>query len=175
MKGQVRCRFGKRCSSDLLGSQVALRRVQQRHRVVDRDLTIHVPSDLQGAPGVAGGDRGGLGGGEVGGLALAELGRGFRLHEVVDPGRAAADLPLVRLDQLEAGNRTQELARRRAPALGGGGGGRGGGGGWRGSWWAPFSAKGWRTTRGSQSASSSLTSLTLALNASARSLHSGSS
>ena len=57
--------------------------------------------------------------GEVGRLARAELGRGLRLHEVVDAGRAAAQLPVGGLEQLEPGDRRAAASRGwRADALG---------------------------------------------------------
>ena len=51
-------------------------------------------------------------------LRSAQLGRRLGLDQVVDPGRAAADLPLGRLDQLELGDRAQQLARLLPHALG---------------------------------------------------------
>ncbi len=52
------------------------------------------------------------------GLAVAELDRGLRLDEVVDPGAAAAEMLLGRLDELEAGDRAEQRARLVADALG---------------------------------------------------------
>ena len=46
-----------------------------------------------------------------------ELGRGLGLHEVVDPGGAAAQLPVGGLHQLEVGDPAQQLARLGAHAL----------------------------------------------------------
>src|SRR4051812_211781 len=73
--------------------------------------------DLDEAAGV--GARVGLraGGGDVRSFALAELRGGRRLSEVVDPGAAAADRLLRRLEQLEAGDRTENRARRVSDAL----------------------------------------------------------
>ncbi len=51
-------------------------------------------------------------------LALPELLGGLGLEQVVDAGRAAAQLPLGGLDELEAGDRAQQVARLRAHALG---------------------------------------------------------
>src|ERR687897_399115 len=55
---------------------------------------------------------------EVARLALAQLGGGLRLHQVVDAGGAAAELPLGRLDQVQPWNRAQQLAWLGAHALG---------------------------------------------------------
>ena len=44
------------------------------------------------------------GGEHVAGLAVSERPCRLRLHEVVDPGRAAAELLLSRLDELELGD-----------------------------------------------------------------------
>ena len=54
------------------------------------------------------------------GLAVAELRRGSGLHDVVDPGAAAADVLLRRLEPLEARDRVEHRARRarRRPAHG---------------------------------------------------------
>ena len=51
------------------------------------------------------------------GLAVAELGRGLRLDDVVDPGAAAADVLLGGLDPLEPGDRVEHRARRARNAL----------------------------------------------------------
>ena len=109
-------------------------------------------------PGVGGGDRARARGEQVAGLAAAQLGRRLGLEQVVDAGRAAADLPAVGLEQLEAGDRAQQrrAAGRARPGRGPGGRRRGrrrsGGSGRRGA-------------TGSCSASSSVTSRTLAANA----------
>ena len=50
-------------------------------------------------------------------LAIAELLGGRRFHQVVDAGAAAADLGLAHRQQLEAGNRAEQIARRLADAL----------------------------------------------------------
>ena len=50
-------------------------------------------------------------------LARAELGGGLGLHEVVDAGRAAAQLPVGGLEQLELRDPAQQRARLRADAL----------------------------------------------------------
>src|SRR5207248_1697144 len=60
-----------------------------------------VGADLQRAPGIPRGDRVSTGLQEVLGLSLTERPSCPRMHQVVDAGRAAADLPLGRLDQLE--------------------------------------------------------------------------
>ena len=44
--------------------------------------------------------------------------RGLGLDEVVDPGAAAAEMLLGRLDELEAGDRAEQRARLVADALG---------------------------------------------------------
>ena len=59
-------------------------------------------------PGFAAATASAPGRGRLRGLARAELRRGLRLDEVVDAGRAAAQLPLGRLEQLEAGDRAQQ-------------------------------------------------------------------
>src|SRR3954447_6131670 len=80
--------------------------------------TLRMRGDLEHAAGIGGRHRLGAGVEQVLGLALAELLGGLGLHEVVDPGRAAADLPVPRLHQLELGDRAQELTRLLAHALG---------------------------------------------------------
>src|SRR5258706_16157219 len=55
--------------------------------------------------------------GNVAGLPVAELPRGVGLHEVINPGAAAADLLFREGQDLDAGNRRQEIAWRLADAL----------------------------------------------------------
>src|SRR5829696_764338 len=67
--------------------------------------------DLDEAAGVAA--RVGVGAGveHVPGLAVAEVRGRLGLDDVVDPGAAAADLLLGRLEALEAGDRVEQRAR----------------------------------------------------------------
>src|SRR5262249_45316639 len=51
-------------------------------------------------------------------LAIAQLARGLRLDEVVDPGAPAAEVLLVRLDELAPRDRPQQRSRLLAYALG---------------------------------------------------------
>ena len=51
------------------------------------------------------------------GFPIAEVGSGLGLDDVVDPGAAAADLLLRRLDELESRDRAQELTRLGADSL----------------------------------------------------------
>ncbi len=86
------------------------------------------PPDLRGAldggghlhqaAGVRGHQHLGAGGEDVGGLAVPELARGLGVEDVVDPGRAAAQLGLGDLPQLEAGDRAEQPPRLGAHALG---------------------------------------------------------
>src|SRR3954469_6560818 len=79
------------------------RLVEQLHRVQHGHLVaepLGVRSDLDRAAGVRGGHDLRAGIEQVARLAAAELGSGVGLHEVVDAGRAAADLPLGRVHQL---------------------------------------------------------------------------
>ncbi len=73
--------------------------------------------DLHEAAGVGARVRIWLGGEDVRRLALAELARRFRLREVVDPRRAAADRLLRGFQALEAGDRVEQIARLDADAL----------------------------------------------------------
>ena len=52
------------------------------------------------------------------GLALAQLARGLRLRDVVDPRRPAAEILLGGLDDLEAGDPAERRARREREPLG---------------------------------------------------------
>src|SRR5215216_186337 len=77
---------------------------EQLHRVEYPKLppqTLGMGGDLEYAARVGGRHRLGARVQEVASLALAKLARGAGLHEVVDPRRAAADLPVRRLYELE--------------------------------------------------------------------------
>ena len=92
--------------------------MQQLDRVVDGQLApecARVRGDLQRAARVARGHDLRAGVQQVSRLARAQLGRGLGLDEVVDAGRAAAQLPLRRLAHLERrfGERRRELLQRR--------------------------------------------------------------
>ena len=94
---------------------------------------------------------------DVCGLAVAELARGLGLHDVVDPGRAAADVLLGGLDDLERRECGRATLARPAAALERDGGGRSPGA-------RPSAASGWRRARGRISARNSPTSRTFAAN-----------
>ena len=85
-----------------------LHRVQHGHPVPE---PLRVRRDLDRAAGVGGGHELGARVEQVARLATAELGGRLRLHEVVDAGRPAADLPLGRIDELELRDHAQEVAR----------------------------------------------------------------
>src|SRR4051794_31759086 len=91
-----------------------LHRVQHGHPVPE---PLAVRRDLDRAAGVGGGHDLCAGAEQGARLAAPEVGGGVRLHEVVDARRAAADLPLRRLHELEAGDHAQEVARLGADAL----------------------------------------------------------
>src|SRR6266550_9596070 len=74
--------------------------------------------NLQRASGVAGRDHVRLQRGDVARLALAKLRRRLRLYEIVDAGAPAADVRFGRRQQLDSGNRGEQLARLRANTLG---------------------------------------------------------
>ena len=120
------------------------------------------------AAGVGGDQQVGPGGEHVGGLAVAQLGRRLGLDQVVDAGRAAADLGLGDLAQLQAGD-------GRAAPRGAGPGcpGRGPGGRRRGR--PPCIGSGCRGATGPSSTSSSDRSRTRSEKALARSAYAGSS
>ena len=73
---------------------------------------------LHQAARVGGDQQLGAGGQHVRGLAVAELGRRLRVEQVVDAGRAAAELRLGDLPQLQPGDAAQQLARLGPDALG---------------------------------------------------------
>src|SRR5205823_13535795 len=74
--------------------------------------------DLDRAARVRRGDRLRTGGEQVARLALAQRGGRLGLDQVVDARRAAAQLPLGGLEQLEPGDGAQQRARLLAHALG---------------------------------------------------------
>jgi Fe-S oxidoreductase len=112
----------RRAAADMdRDSALSDRARQQLHRVQHGEglaQALGVRRDLQRAAGVPGHDGLSPRVEEVAGLALAQLGCGLRLHQVVDAGGAAAQLPVRRLDELQAGNPAQQLARLSANALG---------------------------------------------------------
>ena len=73
--------------------------------------------NLQGAPRVARRDDVGGEGGDVPGLALTKLSCRLWLHEVVDPGTAAADVGLGWCHQLDARNGGEQIAWLASDAL----------------------------------------------------------
>src|SRR3954452_24724313 len=84
---------------------------QQLHRVVDRQRAperLAVRDDLEGTAWVGRDHRLGPGRQQVLRLATAELCGGLGLEEVVYACGAAADLPLLRLHQLELRNRREQ-------------------------------------------------------------------
>ena len=76
-------------------------------------------------PGLAAASASGSTAAHVAGLALAEVGRGLRLDEVVDTGAAAADRGLGDLDEPTPGSRAGRLAARADAGRGPGGRRRG--------------------------------------------------
>ena len=88
-RAELRSTPGRRSAGDRAGQQ--LHRVEHRQRAAE---PLGVRRDLQRAARVSG--RHGLGARveQVARLALAQLGRGLGLDQVVDPRRAAAELPL---------------------------------------------------------------------------------
>src|SRR5215216_4183861 len=100
------------CSSDRLGEQL--------ERVIDGERLarlLGVRGDLDRAARVGRGDRRGAGGAQVRDLAAAELRGRLGLGQVVDAGRSAADLPPLGVDDLEAGDALQQIARLGAYVL----------------------------------------------------------
>src|SRR3954454_24104529 len=74
--------------------------------------------DLHQASGGGGHQDVGAGGDDVGGLAVTELAGGLGVEDVVDPGRAAAQLGLRDLPQLEPRDRLEQPSWLGAHALG---------------------------------------------------------
>src|SRR4051794_19989872 len=96
------------------------RLLKQLHRVYHRQAAaqpLGVGGDLDRTAGVGGGHHLGARLEQVARLAAAELGGGIWLHEVVDARRAAADLPLGRVHELEARDHAQQVARLRSHPL----------------------------------------------------------
>ena len=94
-------------------------RIEWSSRVIGWNTgSVEVRADLDRAARVAGGDRLGARRAQVRGLALAQLGRGGRLDEVVDPRGAAAELPLGGLAQLELRDAVEQGAGLGADLLG---------------------------------------------------------
>ena len=92
------------------------RRIDQLDRVHHRATASPAPRpltcNLQRAAGIGGGDDVGLDRGDVvRPSARRAAARGVRLHQVVDPGAAAAQLRLRERHQLDAGNLLQQIAR----------------------------------------------------------------
>src|SRR5712691_12433395 len=73
---------------------------------------------LERAAGVRGGDEVRLRGVDEAGLAVAELPGRIGLDEIEDAGAAAADVLLGEWQQLDAGDRSQEIPRLLPDALG---------------------------------------------------------
>ena len=92
-----------------------LDRVQRRQRCLRTGERVR---DLDEAAGVRARIRLGAGREDVRGLAVAQLARGLRLRDVVDPGRPAAEILLGGLDDLEAGDPAERRARGEREALG---------------------------------------------------------
>jgi hypothetical protein len=96
------------------------RGIEQLDRVVDGELLAElagVGGDLEDAAGVGGDDGAGAGREQALGLAAAELGGRLGLEQVVDAGRAAADLPALGLAELEAGDLAEQVPRLLADRL----------------------------------------------------------
>src|SRR5438034_2562114 len=73
---------------------------------------------LQGAAGIRGGDEVRLRGVDETGLAVAELPGRIGFDEIEDAGAAAADVLLGEWQELDAGDRSQEIPRLLPDALG---------------------------------------------------------
>src|SRR5690242_20346078 len=76
-------------------------------------LPLQRRADLHQAAGIGRDQQRRLGLGDVAGLAVAELAGGLGVQDVPDAGRAAAQLGLGDLAQLQAGDAAQQLARLR--------------------------------------------------------------
>ena len=96
------------------------RRVEQLDDVANRQLSTRAWEgrlELQQAAGVAGHNHVRVQRGDVARFPVAELRRGFRLHQVVDSRGAAADRGFGDFQQLELRDAFQQGARLRANAL----------------------------------------------------------
>ena len=119
--------------------------VEDLHGVEDREVSAAPGPQVRAiwgdAADVAAAIRLGAGASRLAALRAPSSAADLGLLEVVDAGRAAAELPLGRLEQLEARDRRQQLARLRRGRPGRGRGGRRRGrrraasasGAWRGS------------------------------------------
>ena len=97
------------------------RGVEQLHRMQRRKppaRAVEGLRDLDEATRVRARERVRLRREDVRGLAVAELPRCVRLHDVVDPGRPAAEILLCRLDDSQARDALEERAPRRRQPLG---------------------------------------------------------
>ena len=74
-------------------------------------------AELQEAAGVGGDDDFGFDRGDVFHFVVEQFERGFGLRDVINAGRATADVGVWQLDEFEAGNLFQEIARRVADFL----------------------------------------------------------
>src|SRR5205809_7851538 len=87
---------------------------EQRHGVHDLDLEslgAAVPGDLHETSGIARGDDAGAGLPDTLHLPEPELGGDAELEEAIDPRAPAAELAVRELQQRQAGNPLQDLAR----------------------------------------------------------------
>ena len=80
------------------------------------DRRLSETPDLHHAAEIAGGDDVRIDTCDMRGFALAERRRDLRLQQIVGAGRAAAEMPLGHVEDVEAGAR-QKLARRACHAL----------------------------------------------------------
>src|SRR4051794_25605351 len=119
MPGSVRAatRSGKRWSGTGDGHPPDAR-VEKLHGVQQRQGHTQVVADLEEAARGGGDDDVRPGGLDVVGLAAPELARGLRGDHVVDARRAAAQLGLGQVEELDARDRAQHRARLRPHLLG---------------------------------------------------------
>jgi hypothetical protein len=99
---------------------VADRRVEQLDAVANRQLSPRAREgrlELQQAAGVAGHNHVRIQRGDVARFPVAELRRGFRLHQVVDSRGATADRGFGDFQQFELRDASKQRARLRADAL----------------------------------------------------------
>src|SRR5579884_2881763 len=87
----------------------AVEEIHQMAHLHPEPVRAHPGGELQHAAGVRRDEHGGPRARDGGHLLLEELAGVVRLHEVVDPGAAAAAIRAFHLDELDPGDRAQQL------------------------------------------------------------------